>query len=255
MRLRMGKFLASGRRAQGKFADQGALLRDLFIELLVLRRIDHVQAAAQDRQGAAAVFQGPLVGRGVDAPGQAAHHRDPPHRQGPGQAAAGLEAVVRGGPGAHQGQGQVVLGQQGPFEEEQGRRIRDLLEAGRKAGISLQENFHPGGGQPGQLRLHPVPVPKAQDIPGQVAVDPLDAEHILATGLKYSGRLPEPGRAGAGTAPAPRRGWTSGPARGVCRSWGQYLTQRRQGAKIRTPRKKWRTAAFGFSANFPYPFS
>ena len=132
-----GEILGLGRRAQGEFADQGPLLRDLLVEFLVLRRIDHVQAAAQDRQGAAAVLQGPLVGGGVDAPGQAAHHRHAPHRQRPGQAAAGLEAVVGGGPGAHHGHGQVVLGQDSPFEEEQGGRIRDLLEAGREAGIIL----------------------------------------------------------------------------------------------------------------------
>ncbi len=75
-----GEILGFGGRAQGKLADQGSLPRDLLVEFLVFRRIDHVQAAAQDGQGTAAVLQGPLVGGGVDAPGQAAYYRQAPPR-------------------------------------------------------------------------------------------------------------------------------------------------------------------------------
>ena len=135
MRLRMGKFLASGGVPRGNSLIRAPLPGDLLIEFEVFRGVDHVQAAAQHRQGAAAVFQGPLVGGGVDAPGQSAHHRHSPGRQGPGQAPAGLQTIVGGAPGPHHRQGQVVLGQQGSLEEKKGRRIRNLFKAGREAGI------------------------------------------------------------------------------------------------------------------------
>ncbi len=104
------------------------------------------------------------------------------------------------------------------------------MQASGKAGISLQENFHPGGGQLGQLRLHPVPIPEAQEIPGQVPVDPLDGEQILAAGLKDRGRLAEPGeQALEQHRPHAGDGLQGQPGEFVGHGV-RYLTQRRQGA-------------------------
>ena len=94
------------------------------IEFEIFRGIGPVQAAAQDRQGAPAGFQGLLVGGGVDAPGQSAHHRHSPGRQAPGQAPAGLQTVVGGAPGAHHRRAWSSRGRRVPLRKKKTRGLR-----------------------------------------------------------------------------------------------------------------------------------
>ena len=67
----------------------------------IFRGIDHVQAAAQNCYGAAASVQAALVGRSINAAGQAAYHGDPTVGQILGQTAEGFGAVIARSSGPH----------------------------------------------------------------------------------------------------------------------------------------------------------
>ncbi len=67
MRLRCGKFAASGGVPNGYSLSEEAVVRNAMGQFAVLARIDPVQPGADDRQRAAFALQAALMGRRIDA--------------------------------------------------------------------------------------------------------------------------------------------------------------------------------------------
>ena len=101
----------------------------ILVEIAVLRRVHHVQAAAQHADGHASAPEGPPRRGGVHTPGQTADY----HGSAPGQAIAQLLttglAVGRTSPGAHhRDNGLLVHRRQVSPHIQQERRIVDISQ-------------------------------------------------------------------------------------------------------------------------------
>src|SRR2546430_198709 len=86
------------RRPAGELAHQRALARDGPGQLAMPLGINAVDARAEDRDRPAASREGGMVGRGVDAGGEAAHHRDAGLREPARQLRGHPPAVVARAP-------------------------------------------------------------------------------------------------------------------------------------------------------------
>ena len=121
-------------------------------------RVDAVDTGSGHGDGAGlacrGAFQGPLVGRGVDAFGQAAGDDDAAPRQGFGQGLGVAQSFVAGASAAHDGHGSGLQGGQRAASVDQQGRIRQIQQRSRVAGIvQCQDMAVIARVQPGQGRL------------------------------------------------------------------------------------------------------
>ncbi len=158
-RLRTGKCQARGGVPQGNSREAGAAFGDLAGEARLARRIVDPQPAAEDRHRRA-VYPGqrPAVRRGIDAAGEARHHRHPGLGEGARERFRHLQAVGVGLARAYdrdrQPQRQLTL------EIQHRRRQREVLQAGRIPGLARGDDPRPqarrllplAGGGLGDLR-------------------------------------------------------------------------------------------------------
>ena len=127
------------------------------VELAVLRRIDHIVAPGDDGSGEPAGPERTPVGGGVPALGQAGHYNSPQPRQLEGQLLRRLLGVEGRAPGAHHGDGNLLIKEgHPPLGVQQQGRVVDIAQADRVAAV-------PDGDDPD---AQPVAVP--QDLIGPV---------------------------------------------------------------------------------------
>ena len=115
------------RRILGKHHTGG---ENIGIEPGVFGGIGNIRAAAQHRRRDAAGAKRSLMGRGVDAPGQAGDHQSALPGQGIAEMLRRAETVGRAAAGAHHGDGSLVIeGGHGPLAVEQQRRVENIAQA------------------------------------------------------------------------------------------------------------------------------
>ena len=105
-----------------ELAHEGPVPRDRVGEGGVLRRVEAVEAGAEDRDRAPAAVEGAAVRGGVDAAGEARHDRQPGRREVPGERPGEGEAEAGGGARAHHGDRPLALARdEGAADPQDGR--------------------------------------------------------------------------------------------------------------------------------------
>ena len=126
-----GKVAAARLRARRVLRQQYAGGGDVLVETAVLRRIDHVRAAAQYRRSEPAGPQRALMGRAVDAFGKARDHQTALPRQLIAQLGGGAGAVGRALPRAHHRHGGLLIEKRhGALAVQQHRRVVHVPQTG-----------------------------------------------------------------------------------------------------------------------------
>ena len=98
----------------------------------VLRRVEAVEAGAQDGNRAPAAIEGASVRRGVDATREPRHDRDPDLPEIPGEGAGEAQAEARGSPRAdHRYRLLALPREKGATDPEHGWRSVDATQPGR----------------------------------------------------------------------------------------------------------------------------
>ena len=145
-----------GRQAHGLLGNDRAAFDDLFIKRRIFRRIDDIDAAGHDGDGAA--IQGPGMGHGVDAARHARSDDDPlaadTRRQGLGHAPAVGRSVTRaddgdGSPAEEMTVAPHAQGRRRIVEHRQHLRVV-LLAPGDQPGADLPQGLdlaRRGGGR------------------------------------------------------------------------------------------------------------
>ena len=146
MRLRMGKFCGAGKSADGELADQRSAGRqDAVGDLLVLARIDHVNARPEDGDGLALAHQRAAMRGGIDTAGHAAgDHQAEIVGEIAGQTLGHAHTVggrVTCADHRDAGRGKRV---HVPADIHHDRRIVDLAQQGRIRGIVEREDMGAG---------------------------------------------------------------------------------------------------------------
>ena len=136
---------------QGILGDERAALGDLLGQSAVLPGVYHVDAAAENGEGAESALDRRPVRRRVDATGQPADDGYAGMGQALGELAGRLPPVGRGPPGADDGDGPLVLRDDLPLDVEDGRQVVYLLEAGRILVVVPGEGADAALLQPAQL--------------------------------------------------------------------------------------------------------
>ena len=85
----------------------------------------------------------------------------------------------------------LSAGAQGPLDEEQRRRIGDLLETGGEAGVVLGDHLGPLGRELRQPLFQLIPIPETDNGLGHGRGDALDGHQVLKRGLKDRGGAAE----------------------------------------------------------------
>jgi hypothetical protein len=152
-----------GHAARRPFRDHGAARRDPFHELGVLGRVGHIDARGDHRDRRAG-RQRTLVRRGVDAAGQAGDHHQPSRRQLARQAAGQHPAVAAGVARTDEGHARQVEKIEIAAHREDRRRVGDLGEALRIAGLAMRDQPSPELLQRLELGLGVLPPAAAQAV-------------------------------------------------------------------------------------------
>ena len=126
----------------GNWGHHRAVSDNLIHEFLVLGRIHHVHTVSQYGDGAAAGFDGPALGRGVDAGRHAADDGDPASRQPRAKPFGHTDAVGTGAARAHDGHAMLVLFRKRSADEEHQGRIVDFGQ--QKGVLRILEGHHVG---------------------------------------------------------------------------------------------------------------
>src|SRR3990172_6678980 len=157
-------------RTRRVVAHQGAPLDYLPRQARVLRRVDDVQPAGHDRDGAAAGVQRRPVGDGVHAPRQAAHHADAVGGQAVGYLLGGLAAVGRRPARPHHRDAPFVARAEPAAGVEGWGEIVYLLQPRRVGGVLPREGRYAATRQPLHLLVRRDRRPLGGDARRQPAV-------------------------------------------------------------------------------------
>src|SRR5881628_655504 len=104
------KVVRKRRGARRELGQDGAALRDLSHEPRVLRRVDDVDSAAEDRDRAPLRREGAPVGGRVDSPGEAADDRDAASGEIEGEMLGHVQSIRAGSTRPHDCDGEPVGG-------------------------------------------------------------------------------------------------------------------------------------------------
>ena len=140
------------RRAGRELADNRAAFEDLPRERGVLRRVDHVGAAPQNRDRAPRSVEGAAMGRGVHAAGQSADHYQTGIRQLPSEPRRDRDASRRRRPRADDRDRGAVERLRAAPDPQHDRRVRKLTKPLRITGGLKREDRKP---QPRGVRERP----------------------------------------------------------------------------------------------------
>ena len=137
------------RRPAGELTHQRALARDGSGQLAMPLGIDAVDARAEDRDRPAASREGGMVGRGVDAGGEPAHHRDAGLRELARQLRGHVPPVFARPARADDRDRRLVGPPQAAAHRQHERGLGDVAQRGR---IRVVAPGHQRGARPGELQ-------------------------------------------------------------------------------------------------------